>query len=142
LRGIVVRLMSEVFDKAAIRHWLDAQQLEQTGRRANADHLYGFAAECAVKVAIIAATGSALSDHHRRHIEVLWDRAALQGVQKRYPTLAALLKLANPFADWSVDQRYDDGAAITAERVARHRTAARRLLGCVGLTVAVREEQQ
>jgi hypothetical protein len=138
---MVLPLMSEVFDKAAVRHLRDADHLDAAGRRANADHLYGFAAECAVKAALVTALGAPLSHHHRQHVDVLWGRALLQGLQKRFPALAALLKAPNPFDNWSTDQRYDDGVAITPEVVEGHRKAARRLLGCVRLTYALSEAQ-
>lgn len=36
------------------RHWEDAEHLFQSGRWANADHLYGLAAECGLKKLMLA----------------------------------------------------------------------------------------
>src|SRR5262245_17101801 len=41
------------FVSAARRHLSDADYLEVAGRRMNADHLYGFAWECALKALMI-----------------------------------------------------------------------------------------
>ena len=39
----------EFFYASALRHYKDAQILKEQGRYDNAVHLYGFAAECALK---------------------------------------------------------------------------------------------
>ena len=44
----------ENYSSAAIRHWKDAELLERENRIENADHHYGFAAECAIKKVLIA----------------------------------------------------------------------------------------
>jgi hypothetical protein len=36
--------------EAALRHWKDANVLENEDCVENADHLYGFAAECVIKI--------------------------------------------------------------------------------------------
>ena len=41
--------MEEDYTAAAKRHWLDADLLKDDERLENADHHYGFAAECALK---------------------------------------------------------------------------------------------
>jgi hypothetical protein len=44
-----------------------------------------------------------------------------------------LRALQHPFADWSTDDRYGPDDAISPEALERHREAARRLLGGLGL---------
>jgi hypothetical protein len=128
----------EVFDIAALRHWRDGVLLERETRLSNSDQLYGFAAECAIKVALVGFPGfvdadDRLMNQYREHIEILWNRVPVQGIQRRFPGLAAVLQLANPFTEWTTNHRYaDDDAATPAARI-RHRETARRLMGAVGL---------
>jgi hypothetical protein len=53
--------MSEPYSTAAMRHWQDATLLDESRRLANADQLYGFAAECGLKSALVAV-GSGKTD--------------------------------------------------------------------------------
>lgn len=130
--------MTEVFDIAALRHWRDGVLLERETRPSNANQLYGFAAECAIKSALVGSPGfvdadDQLMNRYREHIDTLWDRVPLQSIQRRFPGLAAVLQLANPFKEWTTDHRYAaDDAGTPAARV-RHRDTARRLMGAVGL---------
>lgn len=135
--------MSDAFDVAAVRHFRDARLLESHQRFSNADQLFGFAAECGIKSALLVALGRRsdddLPDEYWLHVERLWLRAALQSVHRRYPKLVALLKgMSQPFHDWSTRRRYQADDAVTQEAFERHRDAARRVLGSVGLTGALR----
>lgn len=118
--------MAEAFNTAALRHWRDGVLLEQEARISNSDQLYGFAAECAIKSALSHAPG-------RKHIDLLWDSIPVQSVQRRFPGLAAVLRLDNPFRDWTTDDRYAEDDAVSLTALAAHRDATRRLLGAVGL---------
>lgn len=130
--------MASSYQNAALRHWADSLLLDRENRIANADQLIAFAAECAIKVALSQLPGflndSALADQYLVHVDVLWDRIQLQALQRRFPILMAILKRENPFRDWSVSQRYEDDDAVLPGAKERHREAARRLLGAVGLT--------
>lgn len=137
--------MPEDFAGAAIRHFRDGALLEEKRRISNADQLFGFAAECAIKSALAGLPGytdsGALAQKYHVHIDKLWDLAQVQGIQKRYPALVVLLKgMPQPFADWSTDQRYGPDDMISAEVLKRHHRAAVRVLGSVGLSGARREE--
>lgn len=130
--------MPETYDKAAFRHWSDAEFCVGDQRHPNADQLYGFAAECAFKAALIKIPGclssGALQKKYREHVNELWEVIPVQSVHSSVPGLVPLLRTpAKPFADWSIDQRYESGEAISADRVKKHREAARRILGAVGL---------
>lgn len=130
--------MPEAFPDAALRHWYDAVFLEADKRLPNADQLFGIAAECAIKAALVqlpafAADGT-LTKHYREHVDVLWARVPLQGVlHKRFPNLVAVLKPGNQFSDWNVDQRYESDSATDSAVMLRHREAAKRVLGAVSL---------
>lgn len=131
--------MPECFDLAAIRHFRDGGLLSEQQSLDNADQLFGFAVECAIKSALVTLPGclqgGGLAAKYREHINQLWKLAPLQGLQKRYPQLVATLRgLQQPFANWSTNQRYGPDGAITAEVLDQHRAAAKRILGSVGLT--------
>ena len=49
--------MAEAYADAAVRHWSDAEFFKEDQRLPNADQLYGFAAECALKVALLKVPG-------------------------------------------------------------------------------------
>lgn len=136
--------MPEVYDVAALRHYRDGEVLRESRRIANADQLFGFAAECAIKSALVSLPGrtdrSALAGSHHKHVDQLWDRVRLQSIQRRCPRLVAVLRgLPQVFADWSTDQRYGPDEAVADEAMERHRRAAARALGSVGLSGARRE---
>jgi hypothetical protein len=121
-----------------MRHWLDATLLEASGRPANADQLFGFAAECGLKLALAAIGPQQMTGEIEKtywsHIDRLWAMIPLQGLQKRFSALAALLRASNPFHDWSVNHRYTDGTLTKPEILARHKKAAARILGATGLS--------
>lgn len=125
--------MPEDFPASAVRHWRDGNLLQDNGRTANADQLYGFAAECALKSVLILAAGG-VDEFQRQHIDVLWDRMPLLRVHRGYPSVVAVLRRANPFADWTTNQRYGADGLVRLPAVVLHRQAAARLLGAVGLT--------
>lgn len=130
--------MPEDYAVAATRHFRDGALLEASLRVANADQLFGFAAECAIKSALVEfpgfLAGGALAPAYHKHIDELWAVVPLQGIQRRYRGLVVVLKgLPQPFADWSTDQRYGPDGVVTNEAIGRHRQAAARILGSVGL---------
>ena len=65
--------MKENFSNAAKRHWKDGQLLHEQKRLDNADQLYGFAAECALKYAL-DSLGYFRPEAHRKHINELWNK--------------------------------------------------------------------
>ena len=132
--------MPEDYAAAANRHFRDAALLERSRRFANADQLFGFAAECAIKRALMGLpgflSGDKLAQAYHKHVDDLWDSVQLQSVQRRYPALVFQLKRRSPFSDWSTDQRYGPDDAVSAAALERHRSAAKRILGSVGLNGA------
>lgn len=135
--------MGENYAHAALRHWRDAQLLDQEKRLENADQLYGLAAECAIKKVLLTlsafSNSGCLLDAYKHHIDVLWDKARHQSMEKVAPMLPALLRKPNPFSDWQVDQRYLPDGSTSMEKLEVHKEWAKRLLGAVGLNGARRE---
>ena len=128
---------------SAGRHWSDAEFLRgdrtgpNLGRLPNADQLYGFAAECALKAVLVGLNartrpdGSLDEQGKRVHIDRLWREyhATISGRPARRLHVAWDGR-DNPFADWSTDLRYAaDENLPPEESVNRHRRAARACLG-------------
>ena len=132
----------ENYAEAALRHWKDAQLLEEGNCVENADHHYGFAAECAIKKVLIVhpsyAQGGILDLSYKKHINILWGKVKLQSIQKTAPMLLAVLNSPNQFLDWDVDQRYAPNGTISSRAKQIHKQAASRLMGATGLTGARR----
>lgn len=128
----------ENYASAAVRHWKDAELLESENRVENADHHYGFAAECAIKKALVAfpafSASGVLSAAYKEHINVLWGKVGRQSLQRAHPNLFAILKASKAFSDWSVNQRYFVDGAVTSAALASHKQTAKRLLGAVNLS--------
>ncbi|MBK6972677.1 MAG: SAM-dependent methyltransferase [Sterolibacteriaceae bacterium] len=128
--------MSTDFRDASDRHFEDGGLLEAQGRFANADHLYGFSAECSLKAAMLgvghpkAAKGD-WPDGHCDHVNALWvgfQSFAHGLLDAKY---AAHVPPTNPFSTWHANQRYWGRHHFTAGSVAPHKAAAdgcRRLL--------------
>ncbi len=130
--------MPENYSDAAARHWVDGLHLHGSRRVPNADQLFAFATECALKVALLqlpnCVENDRLTARYLEHVDVLWDRIPVQNLHRRFPTLVAVLKLENPFRNWSTGQRYEDDSAVTVAMLEQHREAAKRVLGAMGLT--------
>lgn len=128
----------EAFLDSAVRHWHDAELLMTERRYANADHLVGFAAECAIKAALCDwdehLHEGKLRKLFHEHINELWGVARVHGNQKRFAKLMAVLKQPNPFDDWTVDQRYARDGAISKETAKRHQEKAKVILAAVEIT--------
>ena len=123
------------FLDAMERHWQDAQLLGSPEQRrlANADHLYGMAAECGLK-ALMAKKGMDLENNdtdkkkYKKHINATWAHFS----DFREGTLATYaLTSNNPFDDWLVDQRYAAEANFDTARVDKHKTGAQQVYDLV-----------
>jgi hypothetical protein len=117
------------FQDACKRHIADATFLYEDERWANADHLFGFAAECGMKCLMQAfgmpvdSTGDIEKREDRKHVSVLltqyedYRSGSLFGPQ--YP----VARHAN-FSNWDVGQRYEPAANFAKSHVAPHKEAA------------------
>ena len=113
------------FTDAHRRHWQDAELLFENERWANADHLYGFSAECGLKAVIemSLATGT-LDQKYRKHLPGLWQnfQSLANGLSGR--DYLNLLPSGDPFAGWSVSDRYAHRCHFYSASVQPHRAAA------------------
>jgi len=133
--------MQSDFLDAHQRHWDDAELLRENQRWANADHLYGLAAECGLKrlMRIAGMPYDEIKDQpsdkaDRVHANGAWRRfeSYRKGVLARYP-----LPTNNPFSDWDIADRYAHRSAFNSVRVKQHKGGAKTV--CDLITQAQRE---
>ncbi|MGV0761318.1 hypothetical protein V6768_18510 [Tistrella mobilis] len=124
-------IMTIDFGNAHDRHWNDAETLRENGRLANADHLYGFSAECGLK-ALMQSFGMSVHDGEPadrrdwKHVDQLAERYETYRSGSTYPNAASyMLVNGNAFNDWRASQRYAVESAFTQDRVDAHATGAR-----------------
>ena len=124
--------MTADFRDAAERHHSDGLHLLGDGRAAGADQQFGVAAECALKAILVGlkamplgASGSPSQRDHRVHADGIWALFATCAQGRKGVGYARLLQVpVNPFADWKIEQRYQNRGAVTADAVRRHEYAA------------------
>lgn len=125
--------MQSDFLDASERHWEDAEQLFQSQRWANADHLFGMAAECGLKKLMLAfgmpfdeSKNMPKRDKDQKHINVVWARYETYRSGLHQGT-AYGLELADPFIDWRASQRYSNQVCFDKIRVEPHREGAEKV---------------
>jgi hypothetical protein len=122
--------MTTDFQDAHERHWSDAEFLFQESRWANADHLYGIAAECGLKRLMIAF--GMPFDSKNDMPKDRQDRTHIDIIQKRYETYRSGnlggvgYELPDPgaFDDWNASQRYEPRGNFDRKRTEAHRKGA------------------
>lgn len=122
--------MQSDFLDASKRHWQDAEQLFESERWANADHLYGLAAECGLKRLMLAfgMPFDTIENAPKRKS----DRKHANGIWKRYDTYRSghhagtgyVLPAENPFENWDISQRYANQSNFDHQRADSHRSGA------------------
>lgn len=118
------------------RHWKDAESLLQVSRWANADHLYGFAAECGLKRLMLALgmPYDASKDRPDRsadriHADEAWTR--YESYRSGKVGMEYLLPPGNPFDDWHVSDRYAHQSNFDQTRAQSHQDGARDVRGLI-----------
>lgn len=119
------------------RHWDDAEHLFQNERWANADHLYGMAAECGLKQLMVKfgmeinpSSGSPKDKKDWEHAKNIWARfesyrsGRMEGVGYELPT-------NNPFSDWDVSDRYAPRSNFNQAEVQAHQAGAMVVCGLI-----------
>ena len=121
--------MQTDFLDANERHWKDAETLFALGRFANADHLYGVAAECGLKRLMIRfgmavnTTGGPAEKNDWKHANNIWARfegyrsGKVEGTDYGLPA-------ANPFDNWDVSDRYAHQSNFSQASVQIHQAGA------------------
>lgn len=120
--------MDADFLDAFHRHWEDAELLLQQSRWANADHLYGLAAECGLKRLMIVfgmlvgSSGAPAQPKDRVHADQAWVR--YETYRSGHGSGEYKLSDPNPFNDWHIGQRYANRANFDETRARAHRKGA------------------
>jgi hypothetical protein len=108
----------------------------RAGKHVTADQLAGFAAECSIKAILVRYMGATAtpgkkpqSVHQNKttwhgHLPNLWNEFALLAHGRSGAQLVAFTAGPNPFAKWSINDRYLDGTAITDKQTEGHLLAA------------------
>lgn len=122
-------MQADFFDSHE-RHWHDAERLFAAERYANADHLYGMAAECGLKrlmvrfgMAVDPVTGSPTDRKDWRHANDIWARfesyrsGKVEGIDYGLPT-------PNPFDNWDAADRYAHQSNFNEAGVRLHQAGA------------------
>lgn len=124
------------FWSAARRHLRDGETLRHERRLDNADHLFGLAAECAVKYALInqgvaAPPPRGIDNRYTTHIDKLRQDAQVYLSGRGVASLAALLDDSNYFSTWRIEHRYKADGFVDERRCERHAEQARQTLELV-----------
>ena len=122
--------MNTDFYDAHDRHWQDAELLYAKQRWANADHLYGIAAECGLKQLMQAfgmpfdtVKDKPVAKRDTVHADGIWTR--FESYRSGHHLGAAyVLPTANPFANWNASQRYAPQSHFDQTRVDPHHQGA------------------
>lgn len=129
--------MKADFLDAHKRHWEDAELLFNEKHWANADHLYGLAAECGLKqlmmiifgMKVDAHTGSPSDKSDKVHVESAWNR--YRTYSSGINATGYLLPSANPFQNWNISQRYASQTNFSEVVVKPHQNGAKIVNGFV-----------
>lgn len=119
------------FRDAAERHFEDAGYLEAGNRPANADHLFGLSAECALKTVMqglgmaLRSDGAPDQKQYRVHINHIWGEFAAFSQNRSGAKYSSYIDpMNNSFSDWDVSQRYCHRNDITSDMLTRHKEGA------------------
>ena len=129
------------FADAHRRHWEDAELLLAHARWANADQLYGYSAECGLKMVMawldmpVDSRSVPTEDEHRVHVQKLWPEFRAFARAREGARYIDLLPPNTPFADWSHHDRYAHRRHVGDEDAKRHREAANEVRSLVDLAL-------
>ncbi|MEO5376207.1 MAG: hypothetical protein H7832_00250 [Magnetococcus sp. DMHC-6] len=128
-------LQSDFLD-AHERHRRDAEFLNQAHRWANADHLYGIAAECGLKHLMMVfgmevdSLGKPIIREDRMHADGIWKRFESYRSGYRQGTGYAL-PAENPFHDWNISDRYAHQSNFNQSRTQSHQAGVQMVCGLI-----------
>lgn len=122
--------MQADFLDAHERHWEDARRLFDAQRWANADHLFGMAAECGLKRLMLAFSmpydaekDRPAQQSDRVHANGIWD--CFESYRSGHAQgTGYVLPPNNPFANWDVADRYAHQASFNQARAQEHQAGA------------------
>ncbi|ATG89750.1 hypothetical protein [Methylomonas koyamae] len=130
--------MDEDFLDAHQRHWDDAERLYAAKRWANADHLYGFSAECGLKALSEKLKENKLERKEFFHIMESKKPSNAWDIFETYRSGHRLgskfvMPPSNPFTNWDVSQRYANQINFDQALVEPHRAGAETILKFIAI---------
>jgi hypothetical protein len=129
------QLPLEDYRDAAERCLVDGDTLHQRQRYANACHLFGLGAECALKALHQGHPGRVSVPH--RHLPELREDVLRLCAGKQHNGVRQLLSLSDYMQDWDIANRYWATQCFDAGMSARQRDHCRRTLYATGVRVGV-----
>jgi len=120
---------------AAERCFVDGDTLHRGKRYANACHLFGLGAECALKVLLQGHPGLASVPH--KHLPEIRDDVLRTCACKQHNGIRQLLNLSDYMKDWEISNRYWSTACFDEGMSTRHRDHCRRTLYATGVRVGL-----
>jgi len=119
----------ENYNQAGRRLHTDAGELMNQGRYATACHLYGLAAECAIKAFMQSQPGCARIPF--KHLPELVDDAKRLLSGRTRAHLLQVLAAPDYMAAWRVENRYWDEACFKPEQCTKYRADSYKALACL-----------
>ncbi|UEM24772.1 HEPN domain-containing protein (plasmid) [Skermanella mucosa] len=117
--------MAEDYESSALRHFRDAEVLAGKECYDNAGYLIGFAAECAVKSALLSFN---LADKpHHKHFPEIRDIALKMFASRRDSAMHVTLRSAF-LEGWQIHQRYEVTNSIDNGKYQSWKRDAQRIL--------------
>lgn len=116
----------EDYPAAARRCFSDGQFLLDAARFANATHLFGLSAECALKVLLQSHPG--VAEVRQVHLPELRDHALKTLHRRQDIGVQHLLNRTDYMDGWTIRNRYWPDAEFSEDRCKRHREHCRRTL--------------
>jgi len=120
---------------AANRCFADGDVLHGEKRYANASHLFGLGAECALKALLRGHPGLAAVPY--KHLPELRDDVLRMLSGRQYNGIRQLLNVNDYMRDWEIGNRYWPSEAFSSETSALHRDHCRRTLYASGVRSGV-----
>lgn len=119
----------EDFKQSSLRLHQDADRLLAVQRYATASHLFGLAAECAIKSFLLAQPG--VSKLPFKHLPNLLDDAKRQLGGRGRSHFLSVLSAESYMAGWDIANRYWPNHHFTAEQSKKFRQDSYSVLKCI-----------
>jgi hypothetical protein len=136
--------MAYDFWKSSERHFTTAEYLDQGASLGDAAHMYGLAAECAVKSVLLGTgeltllpNGEFSEGKFKKHIERLLPILPQVMSGRLWPSYYAIIQAdIGSFSSWNIDDRYRNETSIALGDYPRWKQAAARANSMLALAAS------
>lgn len=119
----------ENYAESGIRLFKDAKLLHDNNKLATACHLYGLAAECAIKAFLESQSNSRKIPF--KHLPDLIDDAKRSLSGRAHAHLTNLISGPNYFTGWKIENRYWANGSFSAEQANRYKAQSEKTVQCI-----------